>query len=76
MSERIVNIPHGEYEILALILDEIDLSRLKARMCDDKTSRDRFDKAANGVAVLIENMMGRRTHRLPKDHIDYKEKEA
>ncbi len=76
MSERIVNIPHGEYEILALILDEIDLSRLKARMCDDKTSRDRFDKAANSVAVLIENMMGRRTHRLPKDHIEYKEKEA
>tara|TARA_A100001201_G_scaffold117887_2_gene101460 strand:- start:287 stop:517 length:231 start_codon:yes stop_codon:yes gene_type:complete len=76
MSERIASIPHGEYEILALILDEIDLSRLKARMCDDKTSRDRFDKAANSVAVLIENMMGRRTHRLPKDHIEYKEKEA
>jgi len=76
MSERIASIPHGEYEILALILDEIDLSRLKSRMCDDEVSRDRFDKAANSVAVLIENMMGRRTHRLPKDHIEYKEKEA
>jgi hypothetical protein len=74
MSERIVSISHGEYEILALILDEIDLSSLKARMCDDKVSGERFDKAADNVAGLIDNMMGRRTHKLPKNHIEYKEK--
>ena len=74
MSERIASISHGEYEILTLILDEIDLSRLKARMCDDKVSTERFDKAADNVAGLIENMMGRRTHKLPKSHIEYKEK--
>jgi len=74
MSERIVSISHGEYEILNLILSDIDLSRLKARMCDDKVSKERFDKAADNVAGLIDNMMSRRTHKLPKNHVEYKEK--
>ena len=73
-SERIVTIPHGEYEILNLIQETIDLSELKEIMCDDKVSHDRFDKAAKNVAVLIDNMMSRRTHRLPKGHPNYKEK--
>lgn len=73
-SERIVTIPHGEYEILNLIQETIDLSELKDIMCDDIVSHDRFDKAAKNVAVLIDNMMSRRTHRLPKGHPNYKEK--
>ncbi len=74
MSERIVSISHGEYEILNHLMDDIDLTSIKARMCDDKVSRQRFDKAADNVAGLIENMMIRRTHKLPKKHIEYKEK--
>jgi len=75
MSDRIVSITHGEYEIMNLIQDTIDLSELKESMCNDRVSRDRFDKAAKSVAVLIDNMMSRRTHRLPKGHPDYMERE-
>ena len=76
MSDRIVSITHGEYEIMNLIQDTIDLSGLKDVMCDDKVSSDRFDKAAKNVAVLINNMMSRRMHKLPKHHSDYTEREA
>jgi len=75
MSDRIVSITHGEYEIMNLIQDTIELSGLKDVMCDDKVSSDRFDKAAKNVAVLIDNMMSRRMHKLPKGHSDYKERE-
>jgi len=43
-------------------------------MCDDKVSKDRFNKAGANVLELIENMMGRRRHKLPKSHAEYKEK--
>jgi hypothetical protein len=43
-------------------------------MCPDKVSSERFDKAVKSVSVLIQNMMDRRAHKLPKDHVDYKEK--
>jgi len=74
MSERIASISHGEYEILNYIIEEIDLTRLRARMCDDKVSKERFDKSATNVGGLIDNMMSRRTHKLPKNHIEYKDK--
>ena len=45
-------------------------------MCPDKVSRARFDKALKSVGGLIQNMMDRRAHKLPKDHVDYKAKEA
>ena len=44
-------------------------------MCDDDVSKDRFTKAGANVLGLIENMMGRRRHKLPKSHTEYKEKE-
>ena len=75
-SERVVTIPHGEYEILNLIQTTVDLSNLRETMTDDAVSRERFDKAAASVAGLIDNMMKRRTHRFPRQHPDYKEKEA
>ena len=45
-------------------------------MCPDKVSRERFDKALKSVGGLIQNMMDRRAHKLPKNHVDYKAKEA
>ena len=33
-----------------------------------------FDKAAANVVGLVVNMMDRRRHKLPKDHVDYKVK--
>ena len=75
-EERAASVTHAEYEILNHIVTEIDLSRLKSRMCDDDVSKDRFTKAGANVLGLIENMMGRRRHKLPKSHVEYKEKGA
>ena len=75
-EERAASVTHAEYEILNHIVTEIDLSRLKSRMCDDDVSKDRFTKAGGNVLELIENMMGRRRHKLPKSHVEYKEKGA
>jgi len=81
MRGRAASIDHAEYEILRVLIDDIDLRRLRQSMCpDDKdtkkkeTAENRFDKAAANVAVLIQNMMDRRAHKLPKNHVDYKEK--
>lgn len=73
-EERAASVTHVEYEILNHIVTEIDLSRLQSRMCDDKVTKDRFSKAGANVLELIENMMGRRRHKLPKSHAEYKEK--
>ena len=43
-------------------------------MCPDKVSRERFDKALRTVGGLIQNMMDRRAHKLPKNHVDYRTK--
>ena len=75
-EERAASVTHVEYEILNHRVTEIDLSRLKSRMCDDNVSKDRFTKAGANVLGLIENMMGRRRHKLPKSHTEYKEKGA
>lgn len=75
-EERAASVTHAEYEILNHIVSEIDLSRLRSRMCDDDVSRDRFTKAGGNVLGLIENMMGRRRHKLPKSHPEYRGKVA
>ena len=73
-EERAASVTHVEYEILNHIVTEIDLSRLQSRMCDDKVTKERFAKAGTNVLELLENMMGRRRHKLPKSHTEYKEK--
>jgi len=72
---RAKTIPHVEYEIFQLILDDIDISILKEQMCPtgDKIAEDRFMKGATSATQLIVNMMERRRHKLPDDHPDYKE---
>ena len=44
-------------------------------MVNDEHSEIRFDKGAASVARLIQNLADRRTHRLPKEHVDYEVKE-
>ena len=73
-EERAASVTHVEYEILNHIVTEIDLSMLQSRMCDDKVTKERFTKAGTNVLELIENMMGRRRHKLPKSHTEYTEK--
>jgi len=74
MRGRAASVSHAEYEILRVITDEIDLRELRDSMCPDKVSRERFDKALRTVGGLIQNMMDRRAHKLPKNHVDYRTK--
>ena len=74
---RAKTVPHVEYEIFNLILDEIDISMLKEQMCPtgDDVALTRFEKGAASTAQLIQNLIERRKHRLPHDHLDYEVKE-
>tara|TARA_R110002020_G_scaffold6002_7_gene25122 strand:- start:3285 stop:3515 length:231 start_codon:yes stop_codon:yes gene_type:complete len=67
---------HVEYEVLKHLMDRIDLTELEEKMCPsgDKTAEKRFLDGADSVSSLINNMMSRRLHRLPKTHSAYKEK--
>ena len=70
---RAKTVPHVEYEIFNLILDEIDISMLKEQMCPtgDDVALARFEKGAASAAQLIQNLIERRKHRLPFDHLDF-----
>jgi len=73
---RAETIPHVEYEIFLLILDEIDISTLKEQMCPvgDTIAEQRFEKGAASATHLIQNLLFRRKHKLPHDHFDYEVK--
>ena len=71
---RAKTVPHVEYEILKHIIENIDILEVKERMVNDEHSATRFDKGATNVAQLIQNLADRRTHRLPKNHVDYEVK--
>jgi len=71
---RAKTIPHAEYQILCVLLREIDLERLRDAMVKDEISERRFDQAAENVAGLIANLADRRRHRLPEDHHRYRPK--
>lgn len=72
---RAKTVPHVEYEILKHIIENIDILEVKEKMVNDEHSATRFDKGARNVAQLIQNLADRRTHRLPKEHVDYEVKE-
>jgi len=75
-GKKAASVTHAEYMILESLRDEVNLRELQSRMVVDEVSSTRFDKAAVNVHRLVQNMMDRRTHKLPKDHVDYKEKEG
>jgi|7_EtaG_2_1085326.scaffolds.fasta_scaffold107773_3 hypothetical protein len=74
MSERAVSVSHAEYEIIKVLIEDIDIGSLKDIMGTDKVSKKRFDKAAVNVVNLVQNMAQRRVHKLPKEHEDYEVK--
>ena len=65
---------HVEYEIFKHIIDKVDLSEIYEVMVLDEVSKDRFDKGAVNCLNLIKNLANRRTHKLPKNHVDRVEK--
>ena len=68
---------HVEYEVLKYLMDKIALTELEDKMCpsgDDVASK-RFADGADSVSNLVNNMIVRRLHRLPKTHPAYRGKE-
>ena len=74
MNGRAVSVSHAEYEIIKVLIEDVDIESLRDIMGTDKVSKDRFDKAAVNVVNLVQNMAQRRVHKLPKDHVDYEVK--
>ena len=73
---RAKTVPHVEYEIFMHLLKHIDVSEVKENMVPFEVTkwRKRFSQGAES-AQLIHNLCVRRQHRLPKDHVDYVDKE-
>ena len=73
-EKKAASVTHVEYAVLEALKNEVDLTDIHNVLAVDKVSKERFDKGATNILNLIQNMMDRRTHKLPKDHVDYKEK--
>lgn len=73
-GKRAASVTHVEYEILKHVIENVDLRELRSVMATDKVTKDRFDKGATNIIGLIQNMMSRRTHKLPKTHVRYEAK--
>ena len=73
-ENRAASVTHVEYEIFKCITETVDLRALRDKMGDDPIANERFRKGAESVLQLINNMMERRRHKLPKAHVDYEEK--
>ena len=73
-DNRAASVAHAEYHVLEHIIENVELSRVKRSMCDDKHSIKRFDQACTNILQYLENMMERRRHKLPKAHPEHKEK--
>lgn len=73
---RAKTVTHVEYEVFNLILAEIDVSELKEHMVPmgDEVAERRFNDGVASAAQFIQNLIDRRTHRLPKNHSNYKVK--
>jgi hypothetical protein len=64
-----------EYEALLFIMDNVDFTQLENRLVpnNDKVAQTRYNNGILNVRTLINNMAQRRTHRLPRDHVDFTE---
>ena len=72
--ERAASVSHVEYEVITWLRDNIDLASLKQAMSVDEITEKRWNTGVANVCELLDNMCSRRTHKLPKTHIEYKEK--
>ena len=73
---RARSIAHVEYEVLQLLGREIDLSGLMSQMIPkgDRVAEKRFKTGATNISGYLMNMVERRKHRLPENHVDYEPK--
>ena len=76
VETRTASKKHAEYAILKHLLQSHDLSELKEQMITDDISEKRFSQGGEAVLKIIQGLVDRRKHTLPKDHADYQAKEA
>jgi len=74
-AKRARSVTEVEYEMLRHLLFSVNITPLEAEMAKDEHSKKRFATGVLNICGLIENMIKRRRHKLPKDHPDYKPKE-
>ena len=72
--ERAASVSHVEHEAIAMLRDSIELSSLREMMATDEVTEKRWATGVANVCELLDNMCSRRTHKLPKEHSEYKEK--
>ena len=74
---RAKTVTHVEYEIFMHVLKHIDISEVKGNMVPegDDIAEKRFTQGLESASKLIHNLCVRRQHRLPKEHVDYIDKE-
>lgn len=71
---------HVEYEICRAILESPEIAvvigEVKSRLVpmDDTVAEKRFNMGTKSLSQLLQNIVDRRLHRIPKDHPDYKPK--
>ena len=77
MTRRARSVAHVEYELLRFIGENMYIDDLLEIMIPqgDEVAKKRFDKGATNISTYLKNMMKRRRHKLPKNHVDYREKE-
>jgi len=79
-ATRARSVAHVEYEILDWIgrrawLDELQRSMTPWKNGQpDKIAKKRFRKGAENITGYLLNMVQRRKHRLPENHVDYEPK--
>jgi len=72
---------HVEYEVFKALLDSEALGELIEDLkqelvpAGDIIAEKRFNEGVKSASGYIHNLLERRSHRLPENHIDYKLKE-
>ena len=68
---------HVEYEVCRAILESPEIAvvigQVKTRLVpiDDDLAQKRFNQGTQNLSQLLQNIVDRRLHRIPKDHPDY-----
>ncbi len=77
MASRARSTTHVEYEIINYLGTSMYLDDLMSQMIPegDDVAAKRFKKGAENICKFLENMAGRRLHKLPKTHPAYLPKE-
>ena len=71
---------HVEYEVFKAILDSDYIAEIMEDIKQDlvphgdSIANKRFEEGVRSAAALINNLMERRKHRLPAEHLDYTKK--